>query len=93
MLSSFRSVQTPPIGMNPQLHHRYHELLLSYWNRLRGERDFPRYDEINPETIADIWQSCFLISIDEASSRFGYRYDYMGRDLIAACGTCLFPNR
>ncbi len=72
--------------MNRQLHHRYHELLLSYWNRLRGDRDFPRENEIDPETIADIWTSCFLISIDEVGSRLGYRYSYLGQDLVAAYG-------
>jgi hypothetical protein len=83
---SINTTQARPVTMNPQLHHRYHELLLGYWNRLRGDRAFPRENEINPEAIADIWSYCFLISVDEVTSRLGYRYSYLGKDLVAAYG-------
>lgn len=69
-----------------ELHHRSHERLLEYWNNLRGNRIFPHESEIEPDDIADIWHSCFLISIDDVTRRVGYRYSYMGKNLVDAFG-------
>lgn len=68
------------------LHHRSHEVFQSYWNTLRGTRPFPREADIDPDAIADIWESCFLISNDDVTRRIGYRYSFLGRDLIGAYG-------
>ncbi len=72
--------------MPDTIQHRYHEQLLTYWNQLRGERDFPRENEIDPDEIDEIWPSCFLISIDDVTRRIGYRYSYLGAELIEAYG-------
>ncbi len=71
---------------NTTLHHRAHDALREYWNKLRGVREFPHESEIEPDDIAEIWDSCFLISIDEVTNRIGYRYSYLGSDLVAAFG-------
>lgn len=68
------------------LHHRSHERLRSYWESLRNERDYPSEGEINPDDLQDIWKSCFLISIDDVTQRLGYRYSYLGDELIDAFG-------
>jgi len=68
------------------MHHRAHERLREYWDKLRGIRDFPHESEINPDDIADIWDSCFLISIDDVTRRVGYRYSYLGEHLVEAFG-------
>jgi len=68
------------------LRHRSHEIFLNYWNDLRGERPFPRESEIDPDAIADIWESCFLISNDDVTKRIGYRYSFLGSDLLGAFG-------
>lgn len=66
--------------------HRYHERLRHYWESLKGERAFPRENEIDPDAISDIWPSCFLVSIDDVTRRLGYRYSYLGSDLVEAYG-------
>jgi len=68
------------------LHHRAHDSLRDYWSKLRGSRPFPREDEIDPDEIAEIWDSCFLISLDSVTYRIGYRYSYLGTALVSAFG-------
>lgn len=68
------------------LRHRSHEQFLDYWNKLRGERAFPRESEIDPDALKDIWESCFLISNDDVTKRIGYRYSFLGSDLLGAFG-------
>ncbi len=61
-------------------------MLRKYWESLKGNRDFPTEDEIDPDAIEGIWDSCFLISIDDVMHRLGYRYSYLGTKLIEAYG-------
>lgn len=68
------------------LHHRSHEQFRVYWNELRGDRLFPKEAEIDPDALANIWESCFLISNDDVTRRIGYRYSFLGTDLLAAFG-------
>lgn len=68
------------------LHHRSHEIFAAYWEDLRKGRPFPRESEIDPDAINDIWESCFLISNDDVTRRIGYRYSFLGRDLLGAFG-------
>lgn len=78
--------QESSVGRSTDLHHRSHDELLSYWNELRGDREFPHEREIEPDEIADIWDYCFLISLDDVVRRIGYRYSYMGTELVKAFG-------
>ncbi|NBO18226.1 MAG: PAS domain-containing protein [Proteobacteria bacterium] len=66
---------------------RYHGRLRQYWDDLRGKNPFPHENQVNPDEIEDIWSSCFLISIDDVTRRIGYRYSYMGQDLLEAYGS------
>ena len=59
---------------------------MAYWNQLRNARPFPQESEIDPDALEDIWDSCFLLSIDDVTRRMGYRYSYLGPQLIEACG-------
>lgn len=68
------------------LHHRAHDKLREYWEKLRGGRPFPEESEIDPEDIADFWDSCFLICVDDVTRRIGYRYSYLGSELVKAFG-------
>lgn len=72
--------------MDLSLHHRSHEMLKAYWNDLRGDLPFPKENDLDPDVIADIWESCFLISNDDVTRRIGYRYSFLGSDLIGAFG-------
>lgn len=68
------------------LEHRIHIRLREYWNTLRKGLQFPAESLVNPDDLADIWDSCFLISLDDVTRRLGYRYSYMGNDLLVAYG-------
>jgi hypothetical protein len=72
--------------MTSELHHRFHEKLISYWQLIAAGRDYPAESEVDPEQLAEIWPSCFLISIDDVTRRLGYRYSYLGDDLVEAYG-------
>ena len=65
---------------------RFHERLQDYWDKLRAGRPFPAEREVNPDDLAEVWPSCFLISIDDVTRRLGYRYSYLGDALVAAYG-------
>jgi hypothetical protein len=71
---------------NADLHHRCHDQLLQYWKKICNGREFPHESDIDPEDIHDIWDYCFLISMDDVTSRIGYRYSYMGSALVNAFG-------
>jgi hypothetical protein len=72
--------------MQSDLHHRSHEKLKNYWYELKKSRLYPQENELDPEYLTDIWDSCFLISNDDVTKRVGYRYSYLGRELVAAFG-------
>jgi hypothetical protein len=73
-------------GKEGDLHHRCHDELLAYWHKICDGREFPHESDIEPEEIKDIWNYCFLISLDDVVKRIGYRYSYMGSALVGAFG-------
>jgi hypothetical protein len=72
--------------MKSELQHRCHEAVQNYWNELRGKRVYPSENDIDPDALGKFWDSCFLVSIDSVTHRLGYRYSYLGNELIIACG-------
>lgn len=66
----------------PEPHHRIHEQLMEYWQTLSRGRPMPLESEVAMEDIADIWDSCFLLSVQPNS----FAYDYLGTSIIAAYG-------
>lgn len=65
---------------------RINERLLAYWASLKEGRPYPFEQEIVPEEIDDIWQSCFLIKVEEAGGEPVFVYSFLGEDLIEAYG-------
>ncbi len=64
---------------------RINETLEDYWRTLKGDKPMPYEKDIKPESIAGIWDSCFLISIvPEENPRL--KYSYLGQNLIEAYG-------
>ena len=61
---------------------RINDFLQRYWQDLRGDRPLPFEDEVNPDALKEIWDSCFLIN------RRGdaFAYSYLGDQLIEAYG-------
>lgn len=66
--------------------YRYHQQLQKYWDSLRHGRPFPRESDIDPDDIAEIWPSCFLVSLDTVTQTAGYRYSYLGEEMLEAYG-------
>ncbi|MEI7669077.1 MAG: PAS domain-containing protein [Pseudomonadota bacterium] len=67
-------------------HKRINEKLQNYWEKLRGKRLYPEESEINPDEIKDIWEDCFLLNIKDDEIKHGYKYTYLGNNLIEAFG-------
>src|ERR1700761_8086466 len=57
--------------------------LLGYWERLRKDRDMPTEQDIDPEDIHDLWDSCFLIHVKDLE-KSGYNYTYLGQAIEEA---------
>jgi hypothetical protein len=65
---------------------RITELLMKYWKQLKGKRRFPAESELSPEALKDFWDSCFLIDLTDFADRGGFKYAYLGSNLIKAYG-------
>src|SRR5262245_23344390 len=66
---------------------RITEYLWEYWEKLRGDRPFPRESEVLIEDLAPIWDSCFLVKVNqERSGGVGYTYVFLGKSLVEAYG-------
>ncbi len=83
---SYMSITPKEAKYLSDLHHRCHDELLEYWEKIRAGRQFPHESDVEAEAIADIWDYCFLISLDDVTRRIGYRYSYMGKHLVEAFG-------
>lgn len=66
---------------------RAHEFALQYWELLRKERPLPSESDIDQQSLAPIWDSCFLITLKEANNESkGFHYEYVGKELLEAYG-------
>lgn len=58
--------------------------LLSYWSRIKGEREMPSLADVSISEIQEMYHSTFTIAIGEAED--GHEISYFGPDLIDAFG-------
>jgi len=65
---------------------RHHQRLQQYWDTLRAGRPYPNESDLDPKEIQDVWPSCFLVAIDAATPHVGYRYSYLGPEMLEAYG-------
>lgn len=65
---------------------RVNERLLEYWRKLKQDRPFPEEVEVNPEAIASIWESCFVVRVEDVEALNDFRYVYLGQSLVEAYG-------
>ncbi len=63
--------------------------LFHYWNSLRGNRAFPVEDLINHEDIANIWDYCFLIQVNDLKNRKRADFTYFGKKILETYHDCL----
>lgn len=48
-----------PQGMERRLVLR----LLTYWRGICGERDYPSFSDVDPNSMQDMWESCFVLEV------------------------------
>ena len=56
--------------------------LMAYWDDLRGERAYPRADEIDPAAIGDDWPFCCVLALAEPLQCS--TFEYVGLELLGA---------
>lgn len=54
--------------------------LLSYWNRIRTDREMPSLGDVNVEEIMEIWHFSFVIDIKKGLD--SARFHYFGPELV-----------
>lgn len=69
--------------MNTGQASRINERLLAYWREAKPAAGLPLESDIDPKTLEDIWDSCFLIHIGGTE---GYEYLMLGSALVDAYG-------
>lgn len=57
--------------------------LLSYWERIRGNRAMPLESDINPDELSELWDDCFLIH-ESSMKQDDYNFVYLGNNIRMA---------
>lgn len=65
---------------------RITNIILDYWNESRQIRPFPTEDELDPETLEDIWKSCFVVQVSSLETGRDFTFRYFGKNIITAYG-------
>ena len=65
---------------------RVSEMLMGYWNKLRGDRPVPEERELDLEEVDEFWDSCFMIELTYRGSERDYKYSYIGPSVKDAHG-------
>jgi hypothetical protein len=72
----------PPSEFKPE--QRLTFRLLSYWNRIRGEREFPTLSDVNIHEIEEMWHFSFTLDVSREEEHF---FQYFGPELSSIFGT------
>ena len=68
---------------------RVTDKLLQYWQDLKGDARFPSEEDIDPEALKEVWDSCFMIQVPDMGEGGTYNYTYLGSNIIRSYGTDL----
>lgn len=68
---------------------RINEVLSSYWHMQRDARPYPLEQDMDVDALVDIWDSCFLVKLENSQSERRYTYLYLGSALVDAYGGSL----
>lgn len=60
--------------------------LISYWEKLKGNKHLPLESDIEPDDLFDIWDDCFMIDVHHKNGKYAFRYGYLGDSLLEAFG-------
>lgn len=66
---------------------RITNLLFAFWEEARGEAPMPLEETISQETLSDIWESCFMVKLDDIKKGPDYTYSFLGENIKHAHGT------
>ena len=69
--------------------HRLSIRLLDYWDNIRGTRLFPSETLIDYEAILNLWDSCYLIQVNDLNNRNKVDFTYLGKNIIESYHTNL----
>lgn len=64
---------------------RINERLLAYWRAIKPAAGLPLEAQMEPDQLADIWDSCFLVSVHPDADT-PYEYLMLGKALVEAYG-------
>lgn len=67
---------------HPRIERRITNLLITYWERLKGLKTLPLERDIDPEVIDSLWPHCFMVRMKDLEQGGGYRYTYVGNLLV-----------
>ena len=71
------------IFVEPLIERRITLRLLAYWEKLREGRAMPSENDVNPEDISDLWDSCFMVQVRDLAQA-ACKYSYLGTAIIEA---------
>lgn len=65
--------------------------LSDHWNRLRGDAPYPQFERLNSAAIADLWDRCIVLEVENTAGKKNvlYTYQHMGKEVIKAYGADL----
>ncbi|MDX2073678.1 MAG: PAS domain-containing protein [Alphaproteobacteria bacterium] len=61
--------------------------LENYWNLIRRGREMPEIQQLNPDTIEDMWQQCIQMGVFAAQGGTNYHYMFMGSQIVDLYGS------
>ena len=74
------TINQPAAGTEQRLTFR----LLSYWNRIRGDKKFPSLSDVNISEITEMWHFTFTIAVSGPVS--DHMFQYFGPELASIFG-------
>ena len=60
--------------------------MAAMWQDLKQKKELPWEDHISPEILESMWDSCFMVRIEDIEKERGYSYSYLGADIKHAYG-------
>lgn len=69
------------------------ERLVNYWEKIRQQDAVPSIDKFHPQTVEDLWQRCFIVSITRKATKPVYTYDFIGEEVESILGKELVGHK
>lgn len=78
--------ESPP---DPLQERRVSHRLLEYWAAIKQSSPYPPIEAISPITLQDIWDDCFVISVEPDGEFHTLTFEYIGHHVMEAYGNAL----